>query len=276
MGKSFHPGRAAESGYLAVVLAEQGFTAGAESLDGPRGYMNVLSARHDAVLIGDRLGAHFILRENAYKPYACGLVIHPTIDACSQIRLEAGFKLDSVASVSLQVSPIVFDLCNKKDIQSGLESKFSVYHAAAIGLARGKGGLGEFTDDAVHDPVIKRMRECVRAVEDPSLPDQAVIVDVRCNDGTVLHKRVDDPIGSLSRPLSDRMLEDKFREQATLHLTGQAVDELSALMWRIDCISVSDVIRAATSSRNASRLAHTESAQAREAPLLIEGAPFSQ
>ena len=52
----------------------------------------------------------------------------------------------------LRVAPLVLDLCNKKDLRRALESKYSIYHAAAIGLVRGKGGLQEFTDDAISDP----------------------------------------------------------------------------------------------------------------------------
>jgi 2-methylcitrate dehydratase PrpD len=250
MGKSFHSGRAAESGYLAVILAQEGFTSSSRSLDGPRGYMNVLSARHNASHIDDQLGIHFNLRENTYKPFACGLVIHPTIEACCQIRLEPGFRLENITSVSLRVSPIVLDLCNKKGIQTGLEGKFSVYHAAAIGLVRGKGGLNEFTDEAVRDPLIRKTRERIGAISDASLPDETVVVDVQFNDGKKLQRRVDHPVGSLLRPLSDGMLEEKFRDQTAPYLTERCMDDLIAMMWDIENISVSAVIRAATSIRS--------------------------
>src|ERR671924_397216 len=94
MGKSFHPGRAAESGYLAVLLAAQGFTSSPRAFEGPRGFMNVLSTKHDASRVTDSLGSEFALRKNTYKPFACGLVIHPSIDACSQIRLQPDFSIN--------------------------------------------------------------------------------------------------------------------------------------------------------------------------------------
>jgi 2-methylcitrate dehydratase PrpD len=246
MSKAFHPGRAAESGYLAVILAEQGFTSGALSLEGPRGYMNVLSSKHDALRLVEKLGTHFFLRENTYKPYACGLVIHPTIDACSQIRQEPGFRLDDIASVSLQVSPIVFDLCNKKDIATGLESKFSVYHAAAVGLVRGKGGLREFDNAAVADSQLSKTRALVSATTDPTLDDEAVIVEVRYTNGRKMRKQVDHPIGSLPRPLTDKMLEEKFRDQAAALLPARAVNDLIAMIWNLDNVRTSDIMRATT------------------------------
>jgi 2-methylcitrate dehydratase PrpD len=150
----------------------------------------------------------------------------------------------------LRVSPIVFDLCNKKDIQTGLESKFSVYHAAAIGFVRGKGGLNEFTDEAVRDPLIKQTRERIGAISDASLPDETVIVDVEFNDGKKSQRRVDHPVGSLLRPLSDGMLEEKFRDQAAPYLTRRCIDDLIAMMWDIENIPVSAVIRTATPIRS--------------------------
>jgi hypothetical protein len=61
--------------------------------------------------------------------------------------------------VRLRVAPLVLDLCNQKDITRGLQGKFSVYHGAAIGLVRGRGGLAEFTDEAVND---RRSAACAR------------------------------------------------------------------------------------------------------------------
>ena len=62
----------------------------------------------------------------------------------------------------LRVAPLVLDLCNQQNITKGLQGKFSVYHGAAVGLVRGKAGLHEYTDEAVNDPAVKRVRELAR------------------------------------------------------------------------------------------------------------------
>src|SRR5690606_8598476 len=130
------------------------FTAGERALEGPRGFAAVTAASYDLAKITDGLGRDFDLRANAYKPYACGLVVHPTIDGCSQLKREHAPDPRSIVAVRLRVAPLVLDLCNKRDLRRALESKYSIYHAAAIGLVRGKGGLQEFTDEAVRDPAI--------------------------------------------------------------------------------------------------------------------------
>lgn len=233
MGKALHPGRAAQNGYEAALLAREGFTGGEQGLEGPRGFAAVQAARSDLSRVTDGLGVDFDLRANTYKPFPCGIVIHPTIDACIQIAKSRGIAPAEVATVRLRVAPLVLDLCNKKEIARGLEGKFSVYHAAAIGLVRGKAGLREFSDEAVNDPDVKRVRERVTAEGDPEVAEDAVRVEVELESGERLEKRVDHAIGNLGRPMTDRELEEKFRGQARLVLPAEQVDRLVDLCWSL-------------------------------------------
>lgn len=234
MAKSFHPGRAAQNGYAAALLAQAGFTAGEQALEGPRGFAAVLAAKSDLSRITTRLGVDFELRENTYKPFPCGIVIHPTIDGCIRIHDEHHPDPAAITRVSLRVAPLVLDLCNQKDITRGLQGKFSVYHGAAVGLVRGRAGLGEFTDEAVNDPAVKHVRERIVATADPSVTEDQAAVDVELADGRRLATFVHESLGNLRRPLSDHQLEDKFREQAARVLRAPEVDALVDLCWTID------------------------------------------
>ena len=234
MGKAFHPGRAAQNGYEAALLARAGFTAGEHGLEGPRGFAAVTATRFDLSKITSGLGVNYELCENTYKPFPCGIVIHPTIDGCIRIHDEHRADPASIRDVRVRVAPLVLDLCNQKDITRGLQGKFSVYHAAAIGLVRGRGGLREFTDDAVNDPSIRRVRELTTPVADPAMTEDQAHVEVRLADGRVLTQFVEASLGNLQRPLSDAQLEAKCREQAALVLRPAAVDRLVELLWTID------------------------------------------
>jgi 2-methylcitrate dehydratase PrpD len=135
MGKAFHPGRSAQSGYMGALLAQAGFTSGEYGIEGPRGFAPVTAREFDLTRVTRDFGSDFGLRRNTYKPFPCGIVIHPTIDACIQIYREKKLTPRDVRAVHLNVAPLVLDLCSKRDIRKGLEAKFSIYHAAAIGLA---------------------------------------------------------------------------------------------------------------------------------------------
>ena len=254
MGKAFHPGRSAESGYLAALLAAKGFTGGEQALEGPRGFAAVQAAKYDLAKVNHRFGQDFDLRENTYKPFPCGIVIHPTIDACIQLRAEHGLTPETIREVKLKVAPLVLDLCNKKDIRRGLEGKFSVYHAAALGLVRGRAGLREFTDEAVNDAAIRSAREKVTATGDPAIAEDAVQVEVVLADGRRLVKNLRHAIGNLARPMSDGELEEKFRDQATLALPLEQVNALIALCWKVDGLAdCRELIAAATPAEQSSR-----------------------
>lgn len=234
MAKSFQPGRAAQNGYTSALLANNDFTAGEHVFEGPRGFAAVTAATYDLDKALERLGEHFELRDNAYKPYACGLVVHPTIDACSQVRAQHDINPDAIESVELRVAPLVLDLCNKSDLQRALQSKYSIYHAAAIGLARGKGGIQEFTDEAIADPVLARLRAITTAIADDRVTEDQVDVTVRLSSGEKIHFFLEASLGNVERPLSNAQLDEKFHDQAILVLPAVQADELLAATWSIE------------------------------------------
>ncbi len=235
MGKALHPGRAAQNGYAAALLAQKGFTSGAHGIEGPRGWASVTSAEHDLSKVTDGLGASWELHVNTYKPFPCGIVNHPAIDACIQLHDEHGVAPGDVAALRLHVAPLVIDLCGKTDIHTGLEGKFSVVHGAAVGLVRGRAGLREYTDEAVDDPDVKAVRErATREADDPTVTEDGVHVELELTDGRVLEKRLTASLGNLQRPLTDDQLSAKFRDQATLAVTAEQAELALELSWRID------------------------------------------
>jgi 2-methylcitrate dehydratase PrpD len=233
MAKSFHPGRAAQSGYMAALLAQRGFTAGQQGLEGPRGFAAVEAGAYDLAKVTEGFGTEFDLAHNAYKPFPCGIVIHPTIDACIQLHRDHALKAGEIAAIRLRVAPLVKDLCNKQQIRCGLEGKFSIYHGAAIGLARGKAGLDEFTDEAAADPVLARLRNLTEATADARVSEDAVEVEVQLDDGRVLQKTLVQSIGNLARPMSNADLEAKFYDQTRV-ITRDAASRVIEHCWQVD------------------------------------------
>jgi 2-methylcitrate dehydratase PrpD len=245
MAKSFHAGHAARNGYVSAVLAKSGFTAAERAIEGPRGFAAVLASKYDLSKITDGLGTDFQIRRNTYKPYPCGIVVHPTIDGCIDLFRDYRPDLQSIKTVRVRVAPLVLDLCNKRDITHGLDSKYSVYHSAAIGLVRGKAGLQEFSDSAANDPAIKLVRERVMAVADPSLTEDQAQIEIELADGRKLSRFVEQSLGNLRRPLTDRQLEDKFRDQAAGRLSNGRVEQLIELCWSLEGLqNVNELISA--------------------------------
>jgi 2-methylcitrate dehydratase PrpD len=234
MAKALHPGRAAQNGYASALLAQSGFTAGEHSLEGARGFAAVQAASYDLSKITTALGIDFDLRENTYKPFPCGIVNHPTIDGCIELHRQHHLVPEQIASVRLRVAPLVKDLCNQQNITRGLQGKFSVYHGAAIGLVRGKAGLLEYSDETVNDRHVRRVREATTAIGDPSVTEDQARIEVVLTDGRVLSHFVEKSLGNIHKPMTDRQLDEKFREQAVLALPKEQVENVIAMCWRVD------------------------------------------
>src|SRR4029079_455736 len=108
------------------------------------------------------LGERFEISLNTYKPFACGIVIHPTIDAAMRLRAQ-GVKAEDVERVELRVHPLVLELTGKKEPQDGLQGKFSVYQGFALGLFFGRAGETEYTDAIVRREDVVALRRKVNA-----------------------------------------------------------------------------------------------------------------
>jgi 2-methylcitrate dehydratase PrpD len=168
--------------------------------------------------------------------------VHPTIDGCSRIRERDRPDPMGIKAIELKVAPLVLDLCNKRELERALQSKYSIYHAAAIGLVRGKGGIQEFTEAAVADPVLARLRDRVHVAADAAVTEDQVDIIVRLDDGTVHSLFVEQSLGNIHLPLSNEQLEAKFRDQAVLALPPARVDALIDACWRIDELDDAGVI----------------------------------
>src|SRR6266516_4572368 len=105
MTKAFHPGRAAQNGLTAALLASRNFTSSDVGLEGKSGWANVLSTTRNYAEITKNYGTTYEILLNTYKPFACGVVIHPTIDACIQLHSEHTLTADQIARIDLRVHP---------------------------------------------------------------------------------------------------------------------------------------------------------------------------
>jgi 2-methylcitrate dehydratase PrpD len=226
MTKPFHPGGAARAGLMSALLASQGFTSSGKALEAPRGFIQVASDKRAWNEITDELGQRFEISFNTYKPFACGIVIHPSIDACVQLR-ERGVRPEQVERIDLRVHSLVLELTGKKEPQDGLQGKFSVYHGCAAGLIYGRAGEHEFADDVVNDPLVVETRRKVHAVVDDSIDEAAVRVSALLKSGERVDIAVEHAIGSLQRPLSEQQLQDKFNDLVVPVLGQARADEIT-------------------------------------------------
>ncbi len=234
MTKSFHPGRASQNGLMAAFLAAQNFTSSDQPIEATRGWANVLSTARNYGQITDKLGQQYQIAFNSYKPFPCGVVIHPAVDGALQLRTENHLTGDRIDRIDLRVHPLVLELTGKKAPRTGLDAKFSIFHAVAAAMVYGRLDEPAFSDEAVHDPAVVALRGRVGATVDSAIAEDQVRIAVLLKDGRQLDKFIEHAIGSAGNPMTDAQLETKFKGLVDGVLLGSRADRLIEFCWKLE------------------------------------------
>ncbi len=196
--------------------------------------------------LADELGERFEILRNTYKPYPCGIVIHPIIDACLQLHREHKIDAESINTVRIKASPGAMALCDRRNPQNELQAHVSLYHWTAATLIRGVARIEELQDPTVRDPAIAAFQHKVEAEADPAMTADAAEVTITLQDGRSHTCRIDHCIGSASNPMTDAQLTRKFSELAEPVIGVARTNELSDRSWSVESMAdVGSLARAA-------------------------------
>jgi 2-methylcitrate dehydratase PrpD len=245
MSKSVGVGNSARNGLAAAFYAERGLSGPDRPLEGPRGLAAVMGEDADLASVTHGLGDTWELMQNAYKPYPCGVVLHPVIDACLELRPQVG-DVARIERIMVRGHPLLRERADRPAVTTGREAQVSLQHSVAVAFLTGAAGVKEYSDDCVNDPAVLALRSKVTAEDDASIPADAAVVSLRTTTGDLLSAHIAHARGSLARPLSDRELEAKFRDLAAYGAPGVEADRLIAALWTVDQTnSAGDVMKMA-------------------------------
>jgi 2-methylcitrate dehydratase PrpD len=233
MCKSFHAGKSAANGVLAALLAERGFDSTQEIIEGRKGFSRIYSDVAAPEALNAHLDQGWLIETNGHKPYACGVVLHPLIDAVVAIRNRERIDPASVSEISLRVHPFVLSITDVVDPSTGLQSKFSTLHSAAVALVDGAAGIAQYSDAKARDPLIAALRKKVKAVADEKLgKDEAYAEIVASGKRHAVH--IPHASGTAENPMSDAAIEGKFFANATPVIGAERVGRVRDLAWGLD------------------------------------------
>ncbi len=220
MTKPLHVGRAAYNGLMAAMLARDGFEANMDALDGPWGFFQVLGGGFDAEKIVGCFGnPHSIIYPGvSIKPYPCGVLTHPSMDAMLAVVVENDIKPDEIQSAVLYagsniLNPIRYPIANDE-----LEAKFCMpFLLSAIAISR-KAGVREFTPEFVRSPKVQTLMRNIRTEFDPEIEAKGwdkirSKLEVNLKNGRKIVREADERYrGGPDHPLSDEELCGKFTD----------------------------------------------------------------
>ncbi|KAJ9604233.1 hypothetical protein H2200_011067 [Cladophialophora chaetospira] len=249
-----HAGCGARNGILAARLASKDFGSTTNALEK---WINLMSVEGEKShpqrildLLQEKKGKRdWTLLENAFKPYPCGIVIHPLIDAGIEARREIFADqrdpkdvLDIVQKIEATVSPMTIRLCGVRHPQELVQTLFSNYHGLSVGLIYGAGGIKQFSKEVADEPIVAGLRDRITLIPDESFRDNQAVVkfEYAAADGTEKTKEVtiEYALGSLENPMTVEQLDAKFKDQAIEGKLEQAnVTKAISQLWDLDKVT---------------------------------------
>jgi 2-methylcitrate dehydratase PrpD len=227
-------GHAAQTGLRAALLAQQGLSAPLAPLEGKYGFASLYATQAHLPYLTESLGTRFEVEALGYKPYPCGVVIHPALDAALAWHATHGRNGASIERIHLRVHPSAQALGFRRHPTSALEAKVSLYHWIAAALSLGRAGIAEGQPAVIDEPIVVRLREIIEVESDSALTPEAAVLSLNLKSGEQQTISIDHCKGSVSNPMSDEDLCEKFRGQAHLQLQPAQASRLLENCWQIE------------------------------------------
>lgn len=233
MTKSFHAGAAAQHGIIAGLLAQKGFTASSEALEGRAGFLDVLcdGGADNVATISECLGTPYdlVFPGVDIKRYPCCSSAHCAIEGVLQLVQEHDLSFEAVESIQVGVSYKVPNVLVYRSPETDLEARSSMHFCLAVAFLEGKVTAEQFTDRNLADP---RVHDLMRRIEmyihpdlqtRESLAHEFTSLTLRLRDGTEYSVKIETGQGSVSAPLKGEEIIHKYRDCAQSSLTRENV-----------------------------------------------------
>ena len=241
MTKPLHSARAAENGVVAAELASRGFTGGDDGLDGQWGFFQVFGSGVDLDRLIPVLGKPYTIVSpgSSFKPYPCGSLSHPTMDAMLKAVVDHDIRPEQVKAVRVRAGSNVLDPLRYRIATNELEAKFCLPFLMASLIVRRKAGVREFTDEFVKSAPVQQMMPRVTNIFDPTIEARGFdkirsVVEIDLADGRTIVEQADERYrGGPDKPFTPAELHAKFSDCAQLTMTApriaRAIDQIEAV-----------------------------------------------
>jgi 2-methylcitrate dehydratase PrpD len=231
------------AGALAPDLALAGIEAQENAIEEALGQM-VGDGFNTAHLL-DELGTRWEITRNYFRLYACCNPIHPALDVLKAALTALKPRADDIERIEFATYRFA-SVMRGPNPPNFFASKYSLPHAAAVMVVRGRAQHSDIDDSALRDPAITALRSRVSVVEDPAMSAlvpkfKSARVTVTLKDGRSATHACDSHEGDFNQPYAEVVLRDKFRELAGHVLSAQGVAQVELAVDRCETwASVSD------------------------------------
>jgi 2-methylcitrate dehydratase len=233
---------ATQSGVLAALLAEKGYSGPEHVIDGKEGLTHCFGPEWKLSFLTDDLGDSWRITQCGMKAFPTEALTHTPISAVLDLVKENDLKPDNVTRIQIRSLARAADILSdpsKYDPHTKETADHSLPYVIAAALAERQVTPVQFTMEKIMDPAIRAQLKKVEVVADPEIEKvfpalQRVIVNITTTDGSVYSKQLDYPKGDPRNPLTDSEIEEKFSALAEGVLSNGAQEKLKDTIWNLE------------------------------------------
>ena len=241
MSKTLHAGRAADTGVLCALLAQEGFTGASAILEGEKGFLRAMAGGGDPARLTEGLGGGYRIDRNSFKLHAACGHTHPAIDAALELR-RRGEVPGEIDEIRVRTFRTALEVTGIRDPRNPYQAKFSLPFCIALALIRGRVDPDDFTPAALADQAVRDLAGRVVLEEDdagtaayPSLWQATVVISSAGRRRR--EERVEAPRGSPENPATDREITEKFMRLSAGRVSADRREALLKAVAALDDIS---------------------------------------
>ena len=236
---------ATQSGVMAALLAEKGYTGPEHVVDGKEGLTHCFGPEWKLEILVDGLGDSWRIERCGMKAFPTEALTHAPISATLDIVIENDLKPAQIEKVHIRSLARAADILadpTKYDPRSKETADHSLPYVIAAAIVDRKVTPAQFETERIMAPEIREQLNKVEVVADPEIEKvfprlQRVIVTVKTTDGQEFTKQLDYPKGDPRNPLTDGEVEEKFDALAAPVLDSSARTRIKDAVWGLEKLS---------------------------------------
>jgi len=233
---------AVQSGVLAALLADNGYTGPEHVLDGKEGLAHCFGPNWNLELLTEGLGRSWRITQCGMKFFPTEALTHAPISAVLELLAQHDLKPDQITRVHIRSLARAADILadpSKYDPQSKETADHSLPYCIAAAIVDRQVTPAQFESAKIHDPKIREQLHKVEVVADPEIEKvfpalQRVKVRIDTVSGESFHKELDYPKGDPRNPLSEHEIETKFKALADGVITKKRQAEIIERVWNLE------------------------------------------
>lgn len=242
---------ATQSGVLAALLAERGYTGPEHVIDGKEGLVKVFGPAWELNVLTEGLGESWRISRCGMKAFPTEALTHAPISAVLELVQQHDLRPDQIARVRIRSLARAADILadpSKYEPTSKETADHSLPYVIAAAIVDRQVTPRQFEPDRIADPTIRAQLRKVEVTADPEIERlfpalQRVIVAIELVDGSSFTTQLDYPKGDPRNPLTDTEIEVKFDALAARVLSRDARRRLIDATWSLDTLdSVADLM----------------------------------